>query len=447
MLEIDQIPQSEPELSVGIVLPQDGYSNLTVDISPDDCRFFAGDEEIEIAADLSHFRFKVDGEDVRLDLPSAAFIKAQSFRIEHTPVDHIAAKSGICVHDVIAGRDFHWRKKIPVYLLGKIEVKAVGGVLVLINHLPFEIYLMCVATSEMGAACPPALIEAQTIAARSWMLANIEKKHRHLGMDVCNDDCCQRYQGTNFLTQQSIAGAQNTWGNVAMAQQEICDARYSKSCGGMMESFETIWGDEKRSYLQIKRDWQGEISEPAGDLTEEQAMRKWLHAQPESFCSPKTIAEDELVQYLGSVDEKGRYYRWQFEFSQNELCETLNETLSLGAVQIHRILPRKRGGSGRVQAIGIHYVDECGHEMERIVSGDVAIRAVLHKKFLYSAAFVIDHLPTEAPVPEKFIIRGAGWGHGVGLCQIGALGMALKKYSCEQIIAHYYPGSQLVKLY
>ena len=231
-----------------------------------------------------------------------------------------------------------------------------------------------------------------------------------------------------------------------MFDGQICDASYSKSCGGMMEAFETIWRGGAKAYLQNKRDWQG-AGEATINLTDENATRKWLQAVPPAFCSPATIPEDELIKYLGSVDEKGRYFRWQHSYSQVEMCHTLNETLSLGAAKIYRITPRRRGGSGRLQTIGILYQDEQGHEMERIVSGDVAIRAALSKKFLYSAAFVVDHLPEGAQVPDNFQIQGGGWGHGVGLCQIGALGMALNGFSSEQIISHYYPNSDICKIY
>lgn len=446
MLDIGQIPDREPELSVGIILPEDAYKIVEIEADFQNLKILNDGKSLEIPAHFTRLTFVVDGVKVSLKIPQSAPVIAESFQIIPKKTGKIAGKSGLRVNHVIAGRDFHWRKKIPVHLPGKIEIKVVESALVLINDLPFEIYLMCVATSEMGAACPPALIEAQTIAARSWMLANVEKKHRHLGMDVCNDDCCQRYQGTNFLTAQSIAGARNTIGKVAMFEGQICDARYSKSCGGMMESFETIWGGSRKDYLQIKPDWH--TGEGAGiDLRDETNVREWLNSTPPAYCSSATVPENEIIKYLGSVDEKGRYYRWQFLYTQAEMCATLNETLALGAAKIYQIKSRRRGGSGRLQTIGIVYQDERGHEMERIVSGDVAIRAALSKEFLYSAAFVVDHEPAGAEVPRQFKLRGGGWGHGVGLCQIGALGMALCGYSTEQIIAHYYPNSQICKIY
>ncbi|KAA3618579.1 MAG: SpoIID/LytB domain-containing protein [Calditrichaeota bacterium] len=447
MLNDQEIPKSEPEISVGIILPEDAIREITVEITSSGYLIWGEGKERTLLNDGDRIKCTSESGTVLYKHADGEEYRGKSVKIRGRDDGEIGHKTGLLVHDVIAGRDFHWKKTINVYLPGHIEIKAVGSELVLINHLPFEHYLMCVSTSEMGAACPPALIEAQTIAARSWMLANVEKKHRTLGMDVCNDDCCQRYQGTNFLTPQSITGARNTYGTVALFQDKICDARYSKSCGGMMESFETIWGGTSVEYLQVKRDFSDQNKIEHINLNNESAMEKWLTGEPPGFCSPATIPENGLIKYLGGVDEKGQYYRWHHQLSQDEMRATLKDTLALDARDIHAIRTGDRGGSGRLKSVTIEYTTRRGEKQKQRVEGDVAIRAALHKRFLYSSAIVIEKIPAESSIPDKFIIRGAGWGHGVGLCQIGALGMALNGYESSEIIQHYYPGCELVKLY
>ena len=336
MLNDQAIPQKEPEISVGIILPEDEMQQVIVNIPNGEYSIVANDKSPTIITESMKITFATAGNKVCLQMPDGTELCADSLHIRQNTELPMRKNAGVLVHGVIAGRDFHWKKNIDVFLPGHMEVKQADGQLILINHLPFEHYLMCVATSEMGAACPAALIESQTIAARSWMLANVEKKHRHLGMDVCNDDCCQRYQGTNFLTEQSIAGARNSHGIVAMFENTICDARYSKSCGGMMESFPTIWDGDDLPYMQVKRDILDQVEEQI-DLTSEDAIQTWLDSEPLSFCSPQTIPEYELIKYLGGVDEEGHYYRWHYHFSQVEMTAVLNKTLSLGAQKILKI--------------------------------------------------------------------------------------------------------------
>ena len=306
---------------------------------------------------------------------------------------------------------------------------------------------MCVATSEMGAKCPHSLLEAQTIVARSWMLANVEQKHIDLGMDVCNDDCCQRYQGSGNLTNHSIAAAIATRGQVLMQGDLVCDARYSKSCGGVMESFATIWAGPELPYLQNIPDRESENIEAIPVLQDEEKIREWIDSQPPAFCSPQTVAEESLADYLGNVDEEGKYYRWQVTYSQADLCKLLNSKLNLDAAYISGLQSLSRGGSGRIIELRIDYQKNNGRKAKYIVTRDVDIRKALHEGFLYSSCIYFElHKDSNGRISEV-IIHGAGWGHGVGLCQIGALGMSIEGYSTQQILSHYYPGSRLVKIY
>jgi SpoIID/LytB domain protein len=299
----------------------------------------------------------------------------------------------------------------------------------------------------MGAECPPALIESQTIAARSWMLANIEQKHIQMGMDVCNDDCCQRYQGSSNLTTQSIAGARNTEGQVLLYKDKICDARYSKSCGGMTETFHTIWPGNDPEYLQNIADAPDGFVHSSLPLSNEQKVIEWIDSIPATFCSSKTIPESTLKKYLGSVDEQGTYFRWQIEYSQKELCDLLNNKLNLAAKKVSELKPVNRGGSGRLSQLMITFLNSSNQAETFMLDSEYKIRQTFHKGFLYSSCFYIISEPDLEEYPAKFILKGAGWGHGVGYCQIGALGMALNGYSTEQIVAHYYPGSELRRIY
>lgn len=449
MLQPGIIPRTEPVLNVGIVLPEDKYTSLELVIPGDiSCRLeFSGRTFIATAGETILFRLTKDG--ISFKSGDREYLTPNNIKIG--PFEDIQApipQSGLKIKKVISGRDFHWKKYIDVILPGKVLLKPHENNLLLLNELPIEQYLACVATSEMGAACPPALIEAQTIAARSWMLANVEQKHTNLGMDVCNDDCCQRYQGTTFLTGQSLKGALNTYGRVLIYKNTICDARYSKSCGGVMESFDTIWGGRPLDYLQLKADSFAEPAEWQKPLSDEKNLEKWINSSPATFCSPAVIPEENLAKYLGSVDEQGRYFRWQENISQEEMTANINRHHHINASAIKKIEIKKRGGSGRANFITIHYLNQKNEQHSINIKDEFGIRQSMHQKFLFSSAFLVRAEDSgEDEIPSRFVIQGAGWGHGVGLCQIGALGMSLKGFSAEKILSHYFPGSQLKKIY
>jgi stage II sporulation protein D len=442
MLEKNKIPDTEPNIRVGIILPEDKFTEITINI-PKNFPFVASSEHGEQISHAKELTFSLSNGTILLN----STISGNIWLLKTNQANDIHPKSGFVVKNVIAGRGFHWQKQIDVFLPGNIEITQHNGHLILINELPLEQYLMCVATSEMGAKCPKALIEAQTIVARSWMLANVEQKHINLGMDVCNDDCCQRYQGSGNLTQHSISGALETSGEVLIYQAKICDARYSKSCGGIMESFATIWDGKELDYLQNLPDISSEKADLYPKISDQKSAIAWIDDNPEAYCSPDTVKEETLSQYLGNVDEDGKYYRWQIEYSQDELCQLLNDRLSINAGYISELKPISRGGSGRIIDLQIKYEDTDGQVASITVNRDVAIRQALHKGFLYSSCIYFEYKKNKQNKITTFIIHGAGWGHGVGLCQIGALGMSLNDYSSAQIVAHYYPGSRLVRIY
>ncbi len=448
MLTPGKVPGQEPRISVGIILPEDQYTSINLSLPAESDYQMESAGRIFRPASKAECFFKLEKNKINVRFGAEQFTTESEIKIY--PIIEpktLHASAGLRLKNVISGRSFHWKKYIDVTLPGMVVIKKYEHCLIVINDLPIEQYFMCVATSEMGAACPPALIESQTITARSWMLANIEQKHRHLGMDVCNDDCCQRYQGSNYLTRHAVDGALNTYGRVLIYGGQICDARYSKSCGGMMESFDTIWDGDPLPYMQVKPDSDKAPSEFKMPLSDEQNFRDWVDSVPDTFCSSKTIPENELKKYLGGVDEEGQYFRWEIEITSDGLIKNLRNFLSVEAKSILELQALNRGGSGRLNRVRIRFIDARDQEKDLLLTSEFQIRQVLHRQFLYSSAFYIETKPGNGTPQGQFILKGAGWGHGAGLCQIGALGMALKGYSAEQIVAHYYPGSELKKIY
>ncbi len=448
MLTPDVIPSTEPIINVGIILPEDDFTSVAIRTPADKAylvKFYERsipippEEDIYFRLEKGSIHFRLQGKEYKFE--KEVFI----FPAKTDP--KIKSGDGIRIKNIIAGRGFHWNKYIDVFLPGSLKIRPYKDRLILINELRLEEYLMCVATSEMGASCPSALIESQTIAARSWLLANIEQKHRSLDMDVCNDDCCQRYQGTGQLTNQSVDGAKNTAGLVLMFKDYICDARYSKSCGGITESFESLWRGEAVPYLTSIIDAETKPPQLEGPLTDDLFFQKWVENTPETFCSSLTIPENRLGEFLGTVDESGQYFRWNFTIPQDEITSSVNRFNQISAKYILSIKPLKRGRSGRITQLAIKYLDQTRVKKDLVLNSEYLIRQSLYRKFLYSSAFIVTAIEGQTGIPVSFSLQGAGWGHGVGLCQIGALGMALSNHSTEQILSHYYPGAHLKRIY
>lgn len=450
MLRQNHIPEQEPVVSIGIILPEDKTKELVIEVPIELIELYT----IQIAQESfplragSVLRLALSGNKIQADINGNEPYVTEKIRLVPQGVSHtLKPKSGLKIKNVISGRDFHWHKRIDVYLPDILTVRVEDHFLFLANDLPLEHYLMCVATSEMNAACPKALVESQTITARSWILAAVEQKHKDLGIDACNDDCCQRYQGTTYLSEQSIAGSLNTSGLVALYDGQICDARYSKSCGGMMESYDSIWEDKTFPYLQVIPDAKTTPKELITPLSVEKNFRQWVNAIPDTFCSSKELDEQTLKQYLGTVDEHGKYFRWQRYVSQQDITEAINLHHGVNAKAVLGLNILKRGGGGRIISMSVTYKDEKGVENQLMLKKDFSIRQSLDKSFLYSSAFIINKEEDLAGVPGGFNFTGAGWGHGVGYCQIGALSMSLQGYSTELIMAHYFPGSEVKKIY
>ncbi len=417
MLIKGNIPQKEPIISIGLVLPEDKQQSILItDLSSKKTFIVKVNKNSILINDK-----KVQGEFILKGN------KNQIFNLDR----------------VSAGRGFHWAKKISLNISGHLLIRNINGTLFIVNQIELEKYLICVATSEMSSSCPIALLESQTIAARSWILAAEEQKHTNLNIDACNDDCCQRYQGLNNITNLATKAALNTRGYVLTHQSKICDTRYSKSCGGISENNENVWHDKPKPYLRSVYD---SISEDVPDLKDNDKLTKWILNPGSCFCDTRKMEPNKLISYLGDVDENGSYFRWEYSINQDQLCKLINLKLETSFEQIDSLKPIKRGASGRIIELKIQ-----GYSLKKLINktlkSEYEIRRVLHSKFLYSSAFIIITNLNKNLTPTQFKFQGAGWGHGVGLCQIGALNMALNNYSFNKILFHYFQNTKLEKIY
>lgn len=374
----------------------------------------------------------------------------------------VAEADSFVLHDVIIGKQFHWERKEDQRFIGSLKFIVEGDEVTAINELPVEAYLQSVISSEMSADASSELLKAHAVISRSWLLYQMRKskvvgssvhssfiqnkeelirwqdREDHLHFDVCADDHCQRYQGvTRISTPQVIEAVSATCGEVLMYDDEICDARFSKSCGGVLEQFSTCWEDEDYPYLQVKRDTADK--EPIPDLTKEDEARKWISSSPDSFCN--TSDKRVLRQVLNNYDqETNHFYRWVVTYSQLELSELVKNRSLTDYGIISDLIPIQRGPSGRLIKLEI-----VGSKKKCIIGKELEIRHTLSASHLYSSAFFVEK--EQRVEGLYFILHGAGWGHGVGLCQIGAAVMGEKGYTYDAILYHYYPHAQISKLY
>ena len=392
-------------------------------------------------------------------------IKIGEITIHDLCLSPVSAQASFIIHDVVIGIDFHWERKQDQEFKGALRIKVdVSGRLIIINEVTVETYLTSVISSEMSASAHPELLKAHAIISRSWLLAQVEpwKKNRrkpsfnieelggskqlirwydrenHTDFDVCADDHCQRYQGiTNAISQIVLESVTETTGRVLVHRNELCDSRYSKSCGGMTECFDAAWEDVKVPYLQVLYD--GEAFPPRFSLplTIEANAVEWIRNSPSAFCN--TNDGKVLGKILPSFDQETTdFFRWRVTIEQEELRELLHRKLGLDIGFIRKLEPVKRGGSGRIIRLRI-----TGDRETIVIGKELEIRRALSPSHLYSSAFVVDS--DERSV--RFDLIGAGWGHGVGLCQIGAAMMAEQGSSHHQILQHYYRGAEVFVLY
>jgi len=372
------------------------------------------------------------------------------------------------LNDVTIGIQFHWERKEDQTFKGSLEIRIENEKLTAINILPLEDYLVSVISSEMSATSNMELLKAHAIIARSWLLAQTEKsksiaesgksyqsivetpeeyirwydREDHLNFDVCADDHCQRYQGitrqSTPLVEQAIA---ETCGMLIMYDDKICDARFSKSCGGISETFENVWEPEVHPYLQSIVDNPVLAEGFEADLTNEEAADKWIRNAPEAFCN--TRDKEVLAQVLNDYDQETTdFYRWKLVYQQADLAELIARKSGRNFGEILDLIPVERGLSGRLKKLKI-----VGSKLTLTIGKELEIRKTLSESHLYSSAFVVDKLNVENGIPQQFVLTGAGWGHGVGLCQIGAAMMGAKGYRYDQILLHYFRGANISKEY
>ena len=359
--------------------------------------------------------------------------------------------------NVRIGIGFHWDRFEDQEFEGRLEIRDnADGTQTAINCLDVEDYLSSVITSEMSATSSLELLKAHAVISRSWVLRPIispstgtdkpdlsnpdrhviwYERDGHEGFDVCADDHCQRYEGITRRDEHPEAAANvqkaidATRGQVLMYDGKVCDARFYKSCGGATELFENAWANEHYDYLEPVRD---EIGTPLPDLTIEANAQEFIRTSPSAYCN--TSDERILSQVLNNYDQETKdFYRWTVQYTKEELSEIIRERSGIDFGEIIDLVPIKRGPSARLYEMQI-----VGSKRTMVIGKELEIRKWLSKSHLYSSAFVVDR--NEA---GDFILTGAGWGHGVGLCQIGAAVMAAKGYTYEQILAHYFPGSKL----
>ena len=377
------------------------------------------------------------------------------------------AQSSFTLEDVTIGVNFHWERKEAQTFLGKLRFIVEDNNICAINELPVETYLTSVISSEMRATSSLELLKAHAVISRSWLLAqmeqrkaennNVEKqlsffktneeimhwydREDHKRFDVCADDHCQRYQGiTKAANKHVVEAIQQTAGEILTSHGEICDARYSKCCGGAVEEFQYCWENIKKPYLQALPDALPDTT-PLPDLTDEAVARQWILSSPDAFCN--TTDQKVLSQVLNDFDQETTdFYRWNQTYSQAEVKQLLEEKLEVQFGDIIDLIPLSRGKSGRIYRLKI-----VGKERTLIIGKELEIRRALSKSHLYSSAFIVEKADIKDGVPQKFIIKGAGWGHGVGLCQIGAAMMGKQGYRYEEILLHYYKGAEITKAY
>ena len=370
------------------------------------------------------------------------------------------------LYDVLIGINFHWERKEDQIFKGSLSFVTEGNKIHAINVVSIEDYLLSVISSEMSATSSVEFLKAHAVISRSWLLAQVQKnkslgnvdqkyqttfqtgdelvrwydREDHLYFDVCADDHCQRYQGiTRESTHLIEEAVQETCGEVLTYNGLICDARFSKCCGGVTELFENVWEPVNHPYLQKIVDNHSQPKNSIPDLTIELNAVNWIRDKPVVFCNSSD--QKVLKQVLNDYDqETNDFFRWEVVYSQKELSELVKTRTGIEFGDIVDLIPVERGVSGRIIKLKI-----VGSLRTMIIGKELEIRKTLSKTHLYSSAFIVRIQEEKDNV--KFILQGAGWGHGVGLCQIGAAVMGDKGYSYSEILSHYFPAAELNRMY
>lgn len=440
-----------PKIDVGIMYEKEIHFNLTGTFRDSRKDHLTGD-----------WRVWFENNGIYLSNNIRSFQIEDGFLLEPTESNECS----VTLKDVTIGIGFHWERKEDQQFKGGLKFIIENEKITVINRLPVEDYLISVISSEMSATSSLELLKAHAVISRSWLLAQIEKNERikstatdydsfshtdqewirwydredHDNFDVCADDHCQRYQGITKASTSLVDKAVNeTHGEILAYEGKICDARFSKCCGGKMEVFENVWEPENHPYLQPQVDLD---KDPEGydlNLESETSASAWILGKPEAFCN--TDDKKVLSQVLNDYDqETNDFYRWEVRYSQAEISELIRKRINLDVGTVQDFMPVERGTSGRLIKLKI-----VGSAKTITIGKELEIRKALSESHLYSSAIVFEKEKKDGQV--TFILRGAGWGHGVGLCQIGAAVMGEKGHSYQEILSHYFRGANLMRKY
>ena len=436
----------EPEISVGIVNAQEIHFSLNGN-------YFAKGET-------------VCGDQVVTFNEGGILWNGNLYReLTFTPQEE---SNSFSLYDVTIGINFHWERQETQIFMGTLRFVVHEDKITAINQLSVEDYLTSVISSEMSATSSLELLKAHAVVSRSWLFAQIEKRKAlkdtggdffsftktkeeyirwydredHTIFDVCADDHCQRYQGITKASNATVAKAvRATRGQLLMHGNKVCDARFSKCCGGATEEFEYCWEEKHYPYLTAVRDAEEEEHRELPDLTQEKEAQYWIRKAPHSFCD--THDAKILSQILNNYDQETTdFYRWHIRYSQEELAEIIRNNTKTDYGDIIDLIPVERGKSGRICKLKI-----VGTLKTLTIGKELEIRRTLSTSHLFSSAFIVDKGELVDGIPQWFFISGAGWGHGVGLCQIGAAVMGEKGYKYDEILLHYYKGAEIRRFY
>ena len=363
------------------------------------------------------------------------------------------------VYNVVIGIDFHWERRENQLFKGELLFFVEDGKVRVVNRIDVEDYLQSVISSEMSSTSSLQLLKAHAVISRSWLYAQLARAEKggvesvlcercddseiirwyaredHKLFDFCADDHCQRYQGlTRAMNPNVVRAVEETSGVVLVSDGAVCDARFSKCCGGITESFSSCWENTDVPYLVSFRDAADESE--AFDASNEADARRWIEGRAEAFCS--NVDAGVLAQVLNGYDrETNDFYRWSVTYTAEELSALIKKKSGIDFGCVEELVPLQRGASGRIIKLRI-----VGSERTLVVGKELEIRRWLSPTHLYSSAFVVDK-QQGADGGTSFVLRGAGWGHGVGLCQIGAAAMSEQGYDYCAILSHYYPDTEL----
>jgi stage II sporulation protein D len=444
----------EPLINVGILSGKKIKFELYGDFSSFGFKhFFSGKFEAELVKD----RIICKSDKDKIEITDEIIFEPQEPESE-----------SFLLRDVIIGVKFHWERKEKQRFTHSLKLIKNNGKITAINIIPIEKYLTSVISSEMSAKCSMAMLKATAVVSRSWLLGQIEKsktiKSKHIEyhsesqtkdevikwydredhtlFDVCADDHCQRYQGVTKVTSEAAEKAVKlTTGIVLLEEDHILDARFSKSCGGISESFENVWEPVKHSSLISVYDYKFIADEFDDNFSKEKNAEKWILGNPSAFCNTQDVKI--LNQVLLDYDQETKdFYRWRVEYTQSQISDLIQRKSGFDFGMIKDLVPVERGFSSRIIKLKI-----AGTKKTLTIGKELEIRRTLSESHLYSSAFIVEKFGELDGVPEKFLLHGAGWGHGVGLCQIGAAVMAEQGYQFDEILVHYFKDAKLKKIY